>query len=119
MRLRFLRSQLVLVGMAVASAAAPASAEPILHHVHGLAFTPDGGALLVPAHTGMRSRSLRASGMSSCRRTRARAGDRSRARGKVFEPSQKMGRRSAARVLARDRARSDASAKGKLSRCSR
>ena len=30
-----------------------ASAEPILHHVHGLAFTPDGKALMVPAHTGL------------------------------------------------------------------
>ena len=32
---------------------APARAEPILHHVHGLAFTPDGKALAVPAHTGL------------------------------------------------------------------
>jgi hypothetical protein len=31
----------------------PAVAEPILHHVHGLAFTPDGKALMVPAHTGL------------------------------------------------------------------
>jgi len=53
MCLRFLRGQLVLVGMAVASAAAPAGAEPILHHVHGLAFTPDGKALVVPAHIGL------------------------------------------------------------------
>ncbi len=53
MCLRFLRGRLVLVGMAVALTAAPASAEPILHHVHGLAFTPDGGALVVPAHVGL------------------------------------------------------------------
>lgn len=53
MWLRFLRGRLVLVGMAVALTAAPASAEPILHHVHGLAFTPDGKALVVPAHIGL------------------------------------------------------------------
>lgn len=28
-------------------------AEPLLFHVHGLAFSPDGKALLVPAHTGL------------------------------------------------------------------
>lgn len=28
-------------------------AEPLLVHVHGLAFSPDGKALLVPAHTGL------------------------------------------------------------------
>ena len=53
MYLRFLRGRLVLVGMVVALTAAPASAKPILHHVHGLAFTPDGRALLVPAHIGL------------------------------------------------------------------
>lgn len=53
MGLRFLRGQSVVVGMALALAAAPASAEPILHHVHGLAFTPDGKALVVPAHVGL------------------------------------------------------------------
>lgn len=53
MCLRFLRGRLVLVGMAVALTAAPASAEPVLHHVHGLAFTPDGRALMVPAHIGL------------------------------------------------------------------
>lgn len=31
----------------------PVSAAPILHHVHGLAFTPDGKALVAPAHTGL------------------------------------------------------------------
>ena len=29
------------------------SAEPLLFHVHGLAFSPDGKSLLVPAHTGL------------------------------------------------------------------
>lgn len=53
MCLRIPRGQAVLVAMAVALAAAPASAEPILHHVHGLAFTPDGRALMVPAHIGL------------------------------------------------------------------
>lgn len=53
MGLRFLRGRLVQVSMAVALTAAPASAQPIIHHVHGLAFTPDGGALVVPAHVGL------------------------------------------------------------------
>jgi photosystem II stability/assembly factor-like uncharacterized protein len=30
-----------------------ATAETVLHHVHGLAFTPDGKALMVPAHIGL------------------------------------------------------------------
>ncbi len=30
-------------------------AEPLLFHVHGLAFSPDGKALLVPSHTGLAS----------------------------------------------------------------
>ena len=30
-----------------------ASAQAVLHHVHGLAFTPDGKALMVPAHVGL------------------------------------------------------------------
>lgn len=41
-----------------AAASAPAGAEPILHHVHGLAFTPDGTALLVPAHESNRGRKV-------------------------------------------------------------
>ncbi len=49
------RSLLALAGtMAVLGVSSPpADAEPILHHVHGLAFTPDGKALVVPAHTGL------------------------------------------------------------------
>lgn len=31
----------------------PARAETVLHHIHGLAYTPDGKSLLVPAHVGL------------------------------------------------------------------
>lgn len=47
------------LGAAIALAAllafptAPAAGREILHHVHGLAFAPDGRALMVPAHTGL------------------------------------------------------------------
>ncbi|MGH8620562.1 MAG: F510_1955 family glycosylhydrolase, partial [Burkholderiales bacterium] len=46
---------LALIGTVTALAVSgpPASAEPILHHIHGLAFTPDGKALVVPAHIGL------------------------------------------------------------------
>lgn len=55
MKLKLFRGLFITVAMTVASAAggAAASAEPLLHHVHGLAFTPDGAALLVPAHFGL------------------------------------------------------------------
>ncbi len=55
MRPSFLRSLLAMIGTvtALGIAGPPASAEPILHHVHGLAFAPDGKALLVPAHIGL------------------------------------------------------------------
>lgn len=51
----FFRNFLALVAAAaVLGVSGPtANAEPILHHVHGLAFTPDGKALAVPAHTGL------------------------------------------------------------------
>lgn len=52
MKLRLFRDLLIVAGF-TATLGAPASAEPILHHVHGLAFTPDGGALVVPAHIGL------------------------------------------------------------------
>ncbi len=29
------------------------AAPPLLHHVHGLAFSPDGGQLLIPSHFGL------------------------------------------------------------------
>lgn len=48
----FFRSLLALIAT-VTVLGAPANAEPILHHVHGMAFTPDGKALVVPAHTGL------------------------------------------------------------------
>lgn len=48
----FFRGQLALIAT-VTVLGAPANAEPILHHVHGMAFTPDGKALAVPAHTGL------------------------------------------------------------------
>jgi hypothetical protein len=38
---------------AFGGSAPPARAGSILHHIHGLAFTSDGKALLVPAHTGL------------------------------------------------------------------
>ncbi len=49
------RSMLALIGAVAALGVfgLPVHAEPILHHVHGLAFAPDGKALLVPAHTGL------------------------------------------------------------------
>ena len=46
--LALLLSVLVLIGTAGAL-----RAETILHHVHGLAFTPDGKSLMVPAHIGL------------------------------------------------------------------
>ena len=51
----FFRSLLALAGTVAALVVSgpTASAEPILHHVHGLAFTLDGKALVVPAHTGL------------------------------------------------------------------
>jgi hypothetical protein len=48
-----LRALALAAGAALAGAAAIARAEQILHHVHGLAFTPDGAALVVPAHVGL------------------------------------------------------------------
>ena len=54
MQPRFLpRTLALLAGAALAGATATARAEQILHHVHGLAFTPDGAALVVPAHIGL------------------------------------------------------------------
>lgn len=47
------RTLALLAGAALLAAAAIARAEQILHHVHGLAFTPDGAALVVPAHIGL------------------------------------------------------------------
>lgn len=42
-----------LLAAAVLSWAAAAAADTVLHHVHGLAFTPDGASLMVPAHVGL------------------------------------------------------------------
>ncbi|HXF65734.1 MAG TPA: glycosyl hydrolase [Burkholderiales bacterium] len=42
-----------LLAALLALPAATAAGREILHHVHGLAFAPDGKALLVPAHTGL------------------------------------------------------------------
>ena len=54
MQPRFLpRALALLAGAALLGAGAIARAEQILHHVHGLAFTPDGAALVVPAHIGL------------------------------------------------------------------
>jgi phosphoribosyl-AMP cyclohydrolase len=46
------RSIIVAAFISIA-ALSPARAEPVLHHVHGLAFTPDGKGLVVPAHIGL------------------------------------------------------------------
>jgi len=43
----------LLTAFAGSVSAAPARAETVLHHVHGLAYTPDGKSLMVPAHTGL------------------------------------------------------------------
>lgn len=49
-----LRALLLTAAAFMTTAAAPAlSASVVLHHVHGLAFTPDGKSLIVPAHTGL------------------------------------------------------------------
>jgi hypothetical protein len=51
---RFVSRALALAaGAALFGAAAISRAEQIIHHVHGLAFTPDGKALVVPAHIGL------------------------------------------------------------------
>lgn len=47
------RTLALLAGAALLGAAPIARAEQILHHIHGLAFTPDGAALVVPAHIGL------------------------------------------------------------------
>lgn len=44
---------LSLAMLALIGAAGMVRADTILHHVHGLAFTPDGKGLMVPAHTGL------------------------------------------------------------------
>ena len=43
---------IAIAGMWFASATG-AHAQTVLHHVHGLGFTPDGKALIVPAHLGL------------------------------------------------------------------
>lgn len=54
MQLRLMPGMLALAaGAALVGVAAIARAEQILHHVHGLAFTPDGAAIVVPAHIGL------------------------------------------------------------------
>lgn len=42
-----------IVALSACNYGSVARAEPILHHVHGLAFTPNGDALIVPAHFGI------------------------------------------------------------------
>lgn len=49
----FLRSLLLLLAVLAPISAGTVRAETVLHHVHGLAFTPDGKGLIVPAHTGL------------------------------------------------------------------
>ncbi len=54
MRLAYLACSAVHVAATMlAVAAVSAHAEPVLHHVHGLAFAPDGKALYVPSHHGL------------------------------------------------------------------
>ena len=52
MKPRLGRDLLVTTGLLFALVGS-AGADTILHHVHGLAFTPDGSALVVPAHIGL------------------------------------------------------------------
>jgi photosystem II stability/assembly factor-like uncharacterized protein len=47
------RTGIAIAALAWLAALSAASAETVLHHVHGLAFTPDGKALMVPAHIGL------------------------------------------------------------------
>ncbi len=47
------RTLALLAGAALLGAGALARAEQSLHHIHGLAFTPDGTGLVVPAHIGL------------------------------------------------------------------
>lgn len=47
------RLMLALAAAVVLGASVGARAETVLHHVHGLAFTSDGKALMVPAHIGL------------------------------------------------------------------
>lgn len=42
-----------LLAVLLVAAAGPVRAEPLLVHVHGLAFSPDGKSLFVPSHTGL------------------------------------------------------------------
>ena len=44
---------LLLGALVFCGTAGAVRAEPILHHVHGLAFTADGKSLMVPAHIGL------------------------------------------------------------------
>lgn len=54
MKRQSLRNALLLfVLLALTGTAGTLRAETILHHVHGLSFTPDGKSLMVPAHTGL------------------------------------------------------------------
>lgn len=54
MKQQFFRTlPLLLAVLALMGAGGAVRAETILHHVHGLAFAPDGKAIMVPAHTGL------------------------------------------------------------------
>lgn len=54
MKRQFLyKPALLLALLASIATAGPLRAETILHHVHGLTFTPDGKGLMVPAHIGL------------------------------------------------------------------
>ncbi len=50
---RILRSGASAVALFLAAAALPLCAQPLLFHVHGLSFSPDGKAIFVPSHTGL------------------------------------------------------------------
>lgn len=48
-----MKSRILFATATFVAAVSAARAEPVLHHVHGLAFTPDGRTLVVPAHIGL------------------------------------------------------------------
>ncbi|MGH8702602.1 MAG: F510_1955 family glycosylhydrolase [Burkholderiales bacterium] len=50
---KLIRYAACVMATMLAVAASSARAEPVLHHVHGLAFSPDGRSLIVPSHYGL------------------------------------------------------------------
>lgn len=51
--MKLVRSTVCIASLMLVVAAVPLRAEPLLRHVHGLAYSADGTALLVPSHFGL------------------------------------------------------------------